>query len=104
MRPSYLMKWNSPAGVVIAPKPHNRRRLLFLPGLRFRTVLLFKGKCGINVHDKFLVLVSWPGLDPWFVDLSVHAAATHISARTLNLRDDFSFSLSLSDNGHKSGA
>jgi hypothetical protein len=52
MRPSYLMKWNSPAGAVIAPKPYDRRRLLFLPGLRFRTVLLFKGKRGINVHGQ----------------------------------------------------
>ena len=41
MCPQHLVKWDAPAHAIIKPEPHNFSRLLFLPGLRPRTVLFF---------------------------------------------------------------
>jgi len=54
VRPEHLMKRDSPARAVIAPEPHDVRRLLFLPGLRLRAVLFFKRKRRVKVHAVFL--------------------------------------------------
>ena len=42
MRAEHLMKRDTPTGAVIAPEPHNVRRLLLNPGLRLRAVLFFE--------------------------------------------------------------
>jgi len=46
-----LEKWDSPTGSVVAPEPHNRRRVLLLPSLRLRAVLLLQRKPRVNVHE-----------------------------------------------------
>ena len=53
MRAEDLVKRDTPARAVIAPKPDDMRRLLLLPGLRFRAVLFSEGKRRINLHHPF---------------------------------------------------
>src|SRR5437016_4618517 len=50
------MKRDPPAHALITPKPHDRRRLLFLLRLRLRAVLFLERKRGVDVHGQ------WPSV------------------------------------------